>query len=154
VKKHSAQTETFTMRGAVVYLILLLTVCACSRESPQFINEAEHDSTLKQINRLNSTMLRELNKYGTNSNSALSLNFYFVTDDSLKAQHLADELSKMNYHANAVHSSPKDHSLWVLTGNSAGVSMDSASLNSWTSSMCEAGFRNDCEFEGWNPVSE
>ncbi|MFI5134352.1 MAG: ribonuclease E inhibitor RraB [Chitinophagales bacterium] len=137
-----------------LYLFLSQISISCSRQSPRFINEKQMDTTMENVKKLNSTMLRELSKYGTNSNSALSLNFYFVTNDSMKAQHLADELLKMNYHTNAIHSSPKDHSLWVLTGNSARVNIDSGSLNEWTSSLCETGFRYDCQLEGWNPVSE
>lgn len=128
---------------------------SCQRpQAVKFVSEEQHQDHLKKLQAINARMLSDLDQYGVNDNSALSLNFYFVTDDSIKAQQLSEELEKSSYHANTIHSSPKDHSLWVLTGNSASVSMDSASLNDWTTSICELGYKHDCEFQGWNPVSE
>ena len=135
-------------------MILFLFSCQQDQQATQFVTDEQHQDHLKKLEAINSKMLSDLGKYGVNDNSALSLNFYFVTNDSLKAQQLSEELEKSGYHANTIHSSPKDHSLWVLSGNSASVGMDSASVNKWTASICEVGYKHDCEFQGWNPVSE
>src|SRR5438046_10515434 len=99
-------------------------------------------------------MRKQLAQYGTDENSALNLNIYFDTDDSLKAQHLADTMEKIGYRANLIHRSSRDKTLWVLAGTSGRVSMDSVALDHWTTSVCNLSYRYDCEFEGWNPITE
>ncbi|MEO6168848.1 MAG: hypothetical protein ABIO46_01820 [Chitinophagales bacterium] len=78
-----------------------------------------------------------------NENSGLSLNFYFASDDSAKAQRLATEMEKTGYHCIPIHRSVKDKTLWVLTGNSPTVNMDSTALNNWYNVVCELGNKND-----------
>ncbi len=92
--------------------------------------------------------------YGVNAGSGLSLDFYYVTNDSVDAQHLSVELEKWGYHANRVHRSSKDQTLWVVSASSSRVNMDSSSLNTWTDAACELGYKNDCRFQGWSPVTE
>ena len=103
---------------------------------------------------MNAQMLKQLKMYGVSEVSGLSLDFYYVTNDSVKAQHLSDELEKSGYHANRVHRSSKDQTLWVVPASSSRVNMDTSSLNNWTDTACELGYKNDCRFQGWNPVTE
>jgi hypothetical protein len=138
----------------LLFTFLGLVFVTCKRESSIFITKAEHENNLKKIRLRNVQMLKQLSAYGVGATSGLSLDFYFATNDSLKAQHLADELEKSGSHSNRVHRSTKDRTLWIVTANTSRVSMDSASLNSWTTSACELGYKNDCEFEGWSPVTE
>jgi len=137
-------------------LSLLLSACflSCKQECTGFINQEQHQANLKKIQWTNAQMLKQLAAYGVSKTSGLSLDFYFVTNDSLKAQHLADELEKSGSHSNPVHRSSKDKGLWVLTANSSRVNMDSISLNNWTATECELGYKNDCQFQGWSPVTE
>ena len=139
---------------AVMLITVFVASCQQVSKSTTFVNEQQHRDHLNKLNEINAGMLSDLSKYGVHDNSILSLNFYFVSNDSMKAQHLSEDLVKKGYHTNPIHSSPKDRSLWVLTGNAASISMDSASLNQWTASVCVIGYKQDCEFQGWNPVSE
>jgi len=134
--------------------LLVLVLLTCKRESLIFITKAEHENNLKKIRLWNVQRLKQLSAYGVGATSGLSLDFYFITNDSLKAQHLADELEKSGSHSNRVYRSTKDRTLWMVTANTSRISMDSASLNNWTTSACELGYKNDCEFEGWSPVTE
>jgi len=153
IKEHIMISAKYHM---LVIMLMPLATASCQQEAKPiaFVSEERHRDHLDKMNEINARMLSDLGKYGVHDNSALSLNFYFVTDDSLKALGLAAELENTGYHTNPVHASPKDHTLWVITGNVASVSMDSSALNQWASSICEVGYKHDCEFQGWNPVSE
>lgn len=142
-----------TSTSLVASLIFTL-LTSCAREEKQFISAERHQNNLLRLRDMNSQMLGNLSKYGVNENSGISLDFFFVTDDSMKAQSLANDLEATGYHVNRIHTSPKDQSLWVLTGNAPMVNMDSSSLDKWTASVCETGYKNDCELQGWNPVTE
>ena len=134
--------------------LILMVLASCGTKEKQFISAERHQNNLLRLRDMNSQMLGNLSKYGVNKNSGISLDFFFVTDDSMKAQSLANDLRVTGYHVNRIHVSPKDPSLWVLTGNAPMVNMDSSSLDKWTASVCEAGYKNDCELQGWSPVTE
>jgi hypothetical protein len=134
--------------------LIFILLISCSTKEKQFINAERHQNNLLRLREMNSQMLDNLSKYGVNENSGISLDFFFVTDDSMKPQSLATDLGETGYHVNRIHASPKDESLWVLTGNAPMVNMDSSSLNKWTSFVCETGYKNDCELQGWSPVTE
>jgi hypothetical protein len=126
----------FSFKNRILAIILItvsIVSCRQATKSITFVNEQQHRDHLHKMNEINASMLSDFSKYGVHDNSTLSLNFYFVTNDSMKAQHLSEDLVKKGYHTNPIHSSPKDRSLWVLTGNAASVSMDTASVNQWTS---------------------
>ena len=135
-------------------MAILLLCFSCLHNQKVFVSKQQHDDHLNSLRKLNRQMRKQLAQYGTDGNSALNLNIYFDTDDSLKAQHLADTLEKIGYRANIIHRSPKDKTLWVLTPTSGRVSMDSIALDNWSNSVCNLAYRHDCEFEGWSPVTE
>lgn len=142
------------LKKQIVLLTLVAFFISCSHHEERFMTAEQHQANLARVKELNSQMLRDLSKYGVNPGSGLSLNFYFVTDDSMKAQGLANEVEKIGYHSNTIHQSAKDKTLWVLTGSTPTVNMDSSSLNAWSNGVCELGYKNDCLLQGWNPVSE
>ena len=143
----------FSLLHSALFALIILTI-ACTRSKEKFISEERHKENLLKQTALNSEMLQQLGEYGVNDKSSLNLNVYFFSDDSLKTQLLSEQLSQSGYHLNTIHRSAKDKGLWVLTGSSPTVNMDSVWLNKWSLSLCELSYQKDCVFQGWNPVPE
>ena len=142
------------MKSIVFIYFFLIVTPACVTKQSRFVTEQQHQEDIEKLREYNADKLRQLSKYGVDENSDVSLLFYFTTDDSAKLKPLSDELRKRNHHVNEMHQSPKDKTLWVLSANSSEVKMDSASVNKWTTALCELGYQYDCAMQGWNPVSE
>ena len=135
-------------------LIIACLIHACSEVPEVFMSEEYYKANVVHLHELNAQRRMELAQFATSPNSALNLNIYFVTDDSMKVLRLARTLEKKGYATNRIHPSPKDKGLWVLNATSGRVSMDSSALNTWSDSLCYLSYHHDCEFEGWNPVTE
>lgn len=138
----------------IYFCLTAVIFISCQQKTDRFVSNERHDSSLVKLKEFNLRKLEGLKQYGVGDNSDLSIDFYFHTDDSMKAQHLANDLNNKNYHANPVHRSANNKSIWVLSANSSRVKMDIVSLTAWTDSICRIGFHHDCEFSGWNPVTE
>jgi tetratricopeptide (TPR) repeat protein len=115
----------------------------------RYINESTFKKTVQKQKEMNGRTLSQLNKYGVVDDSELSLEFFFYTDKQDKASNLAMELKKMNYSIETVDKSPGDPKLWAVTGWTTPMQMDIKSVTKWTEQMCEVGYENDCEFDGW-----
>ena len=148
------RVKTHLVNRSLIIMGVVISTISCHQTPKKFITSDSHLTILERSLQVNANQLQQLDKYGVDENSGLALNIYFVTNDSLKAAKLAEELNPQGYHLNAIHPSSENHSLWVLTGSSPMVSMDEDVLNKWSTLMCETGFKHDCEFQGWNPVTE
>jgi len=127
---------------------------SCAEKPSRFLSEDQFKTDLDGLKEANLLKLEQLRKYGVTDESDLRMDFYFVTNDSIKAQKLANELEVQNHHSNRVHSSANDKRLWVTSANSSRVKMDIESLTKWTDTLSRLGYRYDCQFQGWNPVTE
>src|SRR4030095_801388 len=148
--------KTFFFHPVTIFLkaIFLLLVSSCVKTKDRFFTEDQFKSDLAKMEIFNNEKLKQLSQYGVTDGSGISMDFYFATDDSLKAQQLAEELESLNYHANRIHPSSNNKNLWVLSASSSRVNMDIQLLNTWTQSVCSLGYKHDCECNGWNPVTE
>lgn len=143
--------------NATTVLMLVLTVIlsgTCSQSPEKFVSAAQVETLLRQQSSINEKKLQQLRQFGVDEKSGISVDFFFATDDSLKALRLADELTSLQYHMNAIHPSSNNRLLYVASGSSSRMVMNLPSINAWTDSMYHMGFRNDCLFSGWNPVTE
>jgi hypothetical protein len=138
----------------VIILPALLLFSSCGKKESRFVSEQQHADDLKGLKEFNARKLQSLNQYAVTPTSDLSIDFYFATDDSSKGVLLSQELEQQQFHSNGTHRSAKDKTIWVVSGSSSKVKMDSVSLYDWTSSLCNLGFKHDCQFTGWNPVTE
>lgn len=138
------------------FLIALGISCfSCQQKrATVFVQNQPIDSITSAFRTFNQQKIAGMHDVGVSGESIFSLDFYFDTNDSMKAQRLSDTLEKMNNHLNRIHRSARDQTLWVLSGSSHLISMNESNLGAWTDSMCHIGFRYDCGFIGWNPVSE
>jgi Regulator of ribonuclease activity B len=138
------------------FLIAFGIVCfGCQQKrATLFVQDQPIDSITSAFRTFNQQKIASMQDVGINDQSAFALDFYFDTNDSMKAQRLSDTLEKLDNHLNRIHRSARDQMLWVLSGSSHLVSMNESNLGAWTDSMCRIGFHCDCGFIGWNPVSE
>jgi regulator of RNase E activity RraB len=99
--------------------------------------------------------LVQLRKHDVTSEKELKIEFFFYTNTSDKAMHLAKELEKFNYIVQHGVSSG-DKRLFIVTGWTTKIKMSEEVVTNWTNQMCEIGYKFDCEFDGWgtNPDQE
>ena len=144
------------MRKKILLFVSVASFACCShpKQETRFVTPEQYKANSVRIASDNRKVLQQLSQYGVTGSSDLNLNIYFVTDDSVKAQSLANDLQPINFHANRIHRSPKDPTLWVLSGSADEVKMDSISLNQWINKLVAVAYQHDCEMEGWNPVGE
>lgn len=115
----------------------------------RYISESTFRKTLQKQKEMNGQTLTQLRKYDVGDESKLSLEFFFYTDKQDKASNLAIELKKLNYNIETVDKSAGDSTLWAVIGWTTPVKMDIGSVTKWTELMCQIGFDNDCDFDGW-----
>ena len=88
-------------------------------------------------------MMREV---GFQKTKAVTLDFAFypATEDNARA--LVEYLTtNTKYSASAA----KADEHWIVKGSTHRVRLNAASLGRWVHSMCKAGFKFDCLFDGW-----
>lgn len=115
----------------------------------RYVSESTFKKSVVKQKEMNSQTLTQLSKYGVDDKSQLSLEFFFYTDKQDKASNLAIELKKLNYGLETVDKSAGDPKIWVITGWTTPIKMDIGSVTNWTEKMCQIGFDNDCDFDGW-----
>ncbi|MBA3649092.1 MAG: ribonuclease E inhibitor RraB [Chitinophagales bacterium] len=134
--------------------MIVINIVSCGKKEIRYFSPERMTADMEHFRKLNTQKLKFLTQYGVNESSNISLEFYFATDDSLKAQGLVSELPSPAYHFNKVHRSSKDKKLWVISGSGPQIKMDLQALTTWTNKLCEIGYAHDCELLGWNPVAE
>jgi hypothetical protein len=92
--------------------------------------------------------LKELRKHGVNSDTHLKLEYFFYTNSIEKASSLAKKLEKKKYSAE-YRLSAHDSKTYLVNGWTDKMPMDEATVVKWTKEMCQIGYENDCEFDGW-----
>ena len=115
----------------------------------RYVSESAFKKSVVNQKEMNGQTLTQLSNYGVDGKSQLSLEFFFYTDKQDKASNLAIELKKLGYNLETVDKSAGDPKLWVVTGWTTPIKMDIGSVTSWTEHMCQIGFANDCDFDGW-----
>ena len=76
------------------------------------------------------------------------LRAHAVDGETAKAAALAGDLEQLGYSAE-YGPSAKDPRTFLVNGWTAKMPMDEPTVVAWALQMCELGFRDDCDFDGW-----
>ncbi len=113
------------------------------------VSEIQHRENIERHKAVNSRVLRQLHALGMNEKANLKLEFFFYTDQQDKANNLAIELTRLGYKIEKTEPSGGKKNLYVVSGWSTEIKMDSNHITEWTTRMCELGLKEDCHFDGW-----
>ncbi len=113
------------------------------------ISEIQHKENIERHKAMNSRVLKQLLALGMNENANLKLEFFFYTDQQDKANNLAIELTRLGYKIEKTEPSAGNKNLYLVSGWSTEINMDSSHITEWTTRMCELGLKEDCQFDGW-----
>jgi regulator of RNase E activity RraB len=97
--------------------------------------------------------LSHLRRFGASDDKELKLEFFFYANDRDKAEALAKDLRTREYEAETVKSAGNNN-LLLVTGWTTKMKTDEETIERWTEDMCELGYRNDCEFDGWGTTPD
>ncbi len=79
------------------------------------------------------------------------IDFFFYTDAQEKAEALSKDLQKLKYEVEVKYS---DKLKWSICGCTNEITVTNMAIEKWTKEMCEAGYKNDCHFDGWGMSSD
>ncbi|HZZ18786.1 MAG TPA: ribonuclease E inhibitor RraB [Opitutaceae bacterium] len=114
----------------------------------RYVSDASFRTTLaRQISMAPMTMV-QLRKHGVSNDSLLKLEFFFYTNDAAKAASLSAKLNASGYSAKCEPSSHNSN-IQIVNGWTGKMEMSDAVVTVWTRDMCDLGFSDDCEFDGW-----
>ena len=138
------------MKRLVLLIILSFTFtasCATDEES-SFVTAESFRANLASQADGDAATLTELRKYGVSADSEHKVEFFFYTNTLDKAKALASALEPTNAD---VYFGPAagDDTQFVVTGWSAPIKMDNATVTAWSEKMTRLGYEFDCEFDGW-----
>jgi hypothetical protein len=92
--------------------------------------------------------VKQLQNYGVTDETLLKLEFFFYARTKEKADSLETALRNRNYEVRSGLAA-KDKKLFIVTGWTTKLPMDTDSVVKWTEDMCRTGFEYDCDFDGW-----
>lgn len=121
--------------------------------SQRFIDELSHKENLASQTQMTPQTMNQLREYGVTDSSELKLEFFFYTDEQSKANDLLAAVKNLNYSAETGLSAGDDN-LYIITGWTTKIKMSTKEVLNWTKSMCELGYKHDCEFDGWGTNPE
>jgi hypothetical protein len=114
-----------------------------------YINKNTFLESIEKQKLMNKHSLNFLYKKGIKDTNTLDVDFYFYSNEFEKLLNLSKELSILGHSLDDIEESDSESNEFVLTGTSPGVLMDETNLTTWTTDMCEIGFKYDCSFSGW-----
>lgn len=123
------------------------------KKNSQFISEEQNKDNLASQLNMSPQTVEQLRDLGINEDRELKLEYFFYTNSPEKAEALSKELSGMGY-GSEFGQAAHDKRIQIVTGWSSPLKMTTAKVLEWTESMCHAGFKHDCEFDGWGTTPE
>lgn len=124
------------------------TVIGCGKGDGRFVSEKEFQMNLAKQVAMSPETLTQLRKYEVTDQTKLKLEYFFYTDTPEKGSVLAGVLIRKGY--TAEHGpSAGDKKSFIVTGWTTPMQMDESTVVGWTRQMCQLGFDNDCDFDGW-----
>ncbi len=114
----------------------------------QFVTRRAFEKNLAKQLKMTPQTLLQLRKYDVTPSTELKLEYFFYTNTSAKAAALAADLEHLSYE---VGHGPlaANRKVQIVTGWTCAIPMREDALLNWTKAMCEIGFKNDCDFDGW-----
>ena len=120
-----------------------------AEETEKFISEQQHKDNLSSQLATSPEILEQLRGYGIAEDRLVRLEYFFYTNTVEKAGALSSELSDMGYNTEVEDSSGSQKKVRVVAGSTAPIQMATEKVLEWTEAMCNAGYKHDCEFDGW-----
>ncbi|HEY8026658.1 MAG TPA: ribonuclease E inhibitor RraB [Burkholderiaceae bacterium] len=114
----------------------------------QFVTRRAFEKNLAKQLEMTPLTLAQLRKYGVTPSTELKLEYFFYTNTSVKAVALAADLQNLLYEVSHGPSA-SNRKVEIVTGWTCAIPMREDVLLNWTKAMCEVGFRNDSDFDGW-----
>jgi len=119
----------------------------------RFISENQHKENVASQLSMSPQTVEQLRGYGVTDEKSLKLEYFFYTNSSDKAEALSNELLSMGY-SSEFGESVQDKKIQIVTGWSIPIQMATDSVLDWTATMCNLGYKHDCEFDGWGTNPE
>jgi Regulator of ribonuclease activity B len=124
-----------------------------SKRSQRYITSEVHGSNRARQTGMAPGTLAQLRKLGVTDERELKLEYFFYTNSPARAAALARVLSGKGYEVRH-GTSASDKRLQIVTGWTAPIPMQDASVRAWVAEMCDLGFAHDSEFDGWGTTPE
>lgn len=118
-----------------------------------FINDANFRNSRDMQKNMTPKTLEQLRKIDVDENRELKLEYFFYTNTMDKAEHLATEISKLDYEVQ-FGISASDKKLFIITGWTTKMKMSNEVVMKWTEQMSDLGYQFDCEFDGWGTTPD
>jgi regulator of RNase E activity RraB len=125
-----------------------LSIFSCYDENSKYVSENAYKENLTKQTLMCSQTLSQLYSHGVKKDSKKKLEFFFYTDNENNANKLSQELTELKYSSN-VDKSAHDNKIFLINGWSTEMEMEEKIVMIWTRSMCEIGYKYDCDFDGW-----
>ena len=142
------RTKLIAIAGLLIFMGFLATVFGEGKSDGRFVSAKAFQKNLEKQVRMSPQTLKKLQEYGVTEQDWLKLEYFFYTDAADKAVALTEILRKKGYTAEHRPSAAEDKT-FVITGWTTSMMMEESVLVEWTQQMCQLGFDNDCEFDGW-----
>ncbi len=135
--------------GAILIMALLPLLFGCNTTDGRYISEPKFKEITAKQTAWTPETLKQLYKLGVKGDTRLKLEYFFYTNTIEKASALAKVMEKKGY---SVEYKPSAHNkkIYVITGWTDKMFMNEATVTEWTRQMCQIGYDNDCEFDGWD----
>jgi len=114
----------------------------------RYISEEQHKENLAAQLTTSPATVQQLQAFGIAEGRSVKLEYFFYTNAEEKAEALSHDLAAMGYHVE-FESSDNPKKIRIVAGASAPVQMANEQVLEWTETMCNLGYKHDCEFDGW-----
>ena len=118
------------------------------KKGNRFISEAVFKKNISSQLTMSPQTLEALRAHGVKDSDLKKLEFFFYTNTEAKAAALASTLMAKKYEVEYGISAGDDNN-YLVTGWTTPLQMDMVTVLDWTKAMCELGYENDCDFDGW-----
>lgn len=118
----------------------------------RFITQQKYDQLKKQQVEQLPALLEALAKHGIKNSESHRLRFYFYTNSEKKSSDLISKLKNLGYETDPA--GKNDRGEFSIKGISTLIKINKTTLEKWTLQMLEIGFKNDCEFDGFEVAAK
>ncbi|MBT6050028.1 MAG: hypothetical protein HOG49_24790 [Candidatus Scalindua sp.] len=119
----------------------------------KFISEQQHRDNLTSQLTMSPQTVEQLRGYDVTDDKLLKLEYFFYTNTAEKAEALSNYLSGIGY-STEFGEAAHDKKIQIITGWTSPILMVTEKVIEWTEEMCNIGYKNDCEFDGWGTNPE
>lgn len=118
-----------------------------------FVKKNEYKRNLTLQKKMSIKTIQQLENSLNGQVDRLNLEFFFYTNNQQKAEKLQEALLSIGYFSK-IQKVSNEESVHLITGWSSKILLSRNVILAWVTEMCEIGFRNDCDFDGWGASGE